>query len=455
MTALSTPPWRTPRRGRRRRETKSPVRIVVVGVLTTIVLAALIVTALQAPNGLPFVSYRTFYLRVPDPGNLQPHSDVRIGGVQVGQVIAINSSRGEALVTIKLGSGTRSLPTDTTALVRADGLLGARYIQLLPGHAGTDLRSGATIQAGARALTYGVPDALDTFNAQTRGGLSETLNGLGIGLLDRGAGLNEALGIGPATARNFIADTAAVLAVPGAASRLLPSLDSAASAFDDARGPIVGSLTPATTALQPFIAERASFDATLRQAPSTLAVAGPALERGTALLASARTLALAASHTLPAAPAALSATTELLKMSHTPLRRANDLLQAAIPTVPAALRITSALHPVLTPLRQTLSSAQPIVTQLGDHGCDVYNMTSNWRSALGYGVTGSGSGAALPSGNIGPINFFRVSLLAGPTSVQGLASPNLTLAQRDVYPRPCQYAPGPSYIDPLPSLGTK
>jgi hypothetical protein len=77
-------------------------------------------------------------------------------------------------------------------------------------------------------------------------------------------------------------------------------------------------------------------------------------------------------------------------------------------------------------------------------------MTSNWRSALGYGVP-NGTGAALPSGNIGPLDFFRVSLIAGTTSIHGLAQPPGSLAARDVYPAPCKFAPGPAYIDPLPS----
>ena len=41
----------------------------------------------------------------------------------------------------------------------------------------------------------------------------------------------------------------------------------------------------------------------------------------------------------------------------------------------------------------------------------------------------------------------------GVTYVQGLASTSDDLAVRNVYPAPCQYAPGPAYIDPLPSLG--
>ncbi|MHB8693841.1 MAG: MlaD family protein, partial [Solirubrobacteraceae bacterium] len=427
-------------------------RVVVVGLATLAVLALLGVLALRAPNGLPLVSYKTLYVSVPDPGNLQPHSDVRIAGVHVGQVIGVQGAHGRALIELKLGSGTRSLPSDTRALVRAEGLLGARYVQLIPGRSRTTLSQGATIIAGPRSLTYGVPDALNTFDAQTRGSLSEMLNGLGIGLLARGAELNDALGIGPITAQNFTADTAALLARPGAARRLAPSLESAAAAFDAARLEVVASLRPTGQGLAPLIAQRVAFNATLQQLPPTLAQARPGLDQGQVLLTAARSLALAADRTLPAAPDALAATTVLLQRSHQPLQRANALLRDAIPTVPAALRITGALSPVLTPLRQTLSYLQPIVSTLGVHGCDVYNMTSNWRSALGYGVRGS-QGAMLPSGSIGQLNFFRVALIAGANSIQGLASPTAPLAQRNVYPAPCSYAPGPAYVNPLPALG--
>jgi hypothetical protein len=118
------------------------------------------------------------------------------------------------------------------------------------------------------------------------------------------------------------------------------------------------------------------------------------------------------------------------------------------------LRVTSSLSPVLTPLGQALSYLEPIVTKLGEHACDVHNMTSNWRSALGYGVAGSAPGSAqLPSGPIGPLNFFRVALIAGTTSVHGLAQPPGALGARDVYPGPCKFAPGPLYFNPLSASG--
>jgi hypothetical protein len=54
---------------------------------------------------------------------------------------------------------------------------------------------------------------------------------------------------------------------------------------------------------------------------------------------------------------------------------------------------------------------------------------------------------------MGPLNFFRVSLIAGTTSLQGISSAPGSLAVKNVYPAPCVYAPGPAYITPLAASG--
>jgi phospholipid/cholesterol/gamma-HCH transport system substrate-binding protein len=422
--------------------------VVTAGVVVTGLLALLVLIALDSPNGLFFKNYRSLYVSVPDPGNLLPHSDVRVHGLLVGQVEGTSFANGRALVHIQLNGDAQPLPVDTTALIRAQGLLGQRYVELDPGQSPRDLANGARISVGANALTYGVPDALDTFDQQTRGGFGQMLDALGVGLLGRGAQLNTMLGVAPASGSDFLTAARAILAQPGAVARLIPALQTAAQAFDNARHTIVDSLGPAVATLTPFVVNRAAFAATLQYAPPTLAVAQPALARGVQLLRAATALTTAAERTLPAAPVGLRDTTILLRSSHRALVDTAQLLSAAHPTVPAVLETTSSLAPLLRPLQTTSTSADPIVTSLGQHGCDLYNMASNWRSALGYAVSNS-AGPNLPSGNIGDFNFFRVTIIAGPASVHGLASPSLDPGTVDVYPPPCQYAPGPKYFDPL------
>ena len=67
-------------------------------------------------------------------GGLAPGSDVRIGGVKVGSVtgqwIDPESYRAEISFTVRAGL---ALPADTEASVTSDGLLGGKYLRLVPG----------------------------------------------------------------------------------------------------------------------------------------------------------------------------------------------------------------------------------------------------------------------------------------------------------------------------------
>ena len=61
-------------------------------------------------------------------------SDVRIGGIKVGVVsnMALDDNTYQAILTMQLKDGLK-LPTDSSAAVVSDGLLGSKYIKLDPG----------------------------------------------------------------------------------------------------------------------------------------------------------------------------------------------------------------------------------------------------------------------------------------------------------------------------------
>jgi hypothetical protein len=76
-------------------------------------------------------------------------------------------------------------------------------------------------------------------------------------------------------------------------------------------------------------------------------------------------------------------------------------------------------------------------------------MLENWRSALGFGTPGSGQDTPLPSGLVGPLNFFRVTILAGPESIQGISRPSGGAQNRqETYQAPCVTSPGSLYREP-------
>jgi ABC-type transporter Mla subunit MlaD len=348
---------------------------------------------------------------------------------------------------MKLTGSAGVLPPGTTVRIRGAGLLGQRYVDVIPGTGSGNLPDGATVKGAPEALANNVPDALSTFDPRTRTATASLLDELGEGLDGRGAVVNRGLRAAPITAGSFTRFRNGFFARDGAAERLTPSLASGTAAFDAAKIPLTAAFSPTADGLDPFLRHRTAFQATLDVLPQTLATVRPALDRSRALLAAARNLSTAASTQLPPAPGALRETTALLNEARGPLQRTTALLDAADRAVPGVLDITDAAAPVLQPLRRTLTDLNPTLLTFGQHDCDIDNFAENWRSALGYGTPDGGQGAKLPSGDIGGLGLFRVTLLAGAESIQRVSVPTGTRPS-DPYPGPCAESPGPHYSEP-------
>ncbi|WP_040599933.1 MlaD family protein [Patulibacter medicamentivorans] len=418
----------------RRRNPDAPHRVLLRGGLVLAIAGLLAWIALSAYNGVPGRSYTTIYVSAPQIGNLLPHDAVRIGGVRVGQVQRRETAPdGGARLELQLEDGIQ-LPADTRVRIRANGLLGARYVQLLPGRSDRMLRADATIRGGDDTITYGVPEALDTFDRETRGALGVTVRELGKGLAGRGRDVNRMLPAFGDAQPGFQQLVRTALARPGAVSRLLPSLDRLMTPLDESRDDVVALLRPTGDALMPLVDRRDALQRTLDQAPATLTAATHGLQRGTRLLSAARRLTVAAHGTLPDAPRGLRATTALLRESPRPLRKASILLDAAKPAVPAAIDVTTALNPLLPRLDGALGDALPMVRRIGRYGCDIINLGTVFRSMTGYG--GMGQGPA------GPPMAFRLQAIISPgTESIGVSDPTGFLI-KDGYPKPCKYLGG-------------
>jgi virulence factor Mce-like protein len=433
---------------RRRRDVSPPRRVLTIAAAATAVVVLLVVLSVAIYHGVPWVSYRTIYATVPQTGNLIPHDAVRIAGVRVGQVSGISvDPSGDARLKLQIDPGTK-LPRGTSFQLRANGLLGSRYVQLIPGTRGGELAAGTTLHGGATALTYGVPDILNVFNQQTRGGLGMMVTGLGQGLLGRGQALNGT--INQIAAESIPAQrVVAGLVGPGHLPALVPSLDALMRPLDTARYDITALLGPAARALAPLVDQRSAVQAALDQAPSSLGAANAGLGNGLRLLDAADALSLQAARVLPTAPAGLATTTRLLKTSHPALIAAKSLLATAKPAIPAVLRITAALPPVLPPLSTALNRGTPILTTVAPYGCNIENFAAVIRSMTGFGAS------AQPGGPGGPPMAFRLEVIpANPGALLGIPDPTHT-ERRVGYSPPCHYLSStyPTFLDPLSGLG--
>lgn len=79
-------------------------------------------------------------------GGLAKGSDVRISGIKVGTVTdsRLDPVTYDAVVTLSISPDVK-LPADTEATIASSGMLGDKYIMLLPGNNTAMLESGAAI----------------------------------------------------------------------------------------------------------------------------------------------------------------------------------------------------------------------------------------------------------------------------------------------------------------------
>jgi len=79
-------------------------------------------------------------------GGLDDGADVRINGIKVGNVISqgLDPVTYNARVKMIIANDIR-LPVDTEATISAEGLLGGKYVKLIPGRAGERLVEGAEL----------------------------------------------------------------------------------------------------------------------------------------------------------------------------------------------------------------------------------------------------------------------------------------------------------------------
>ncbi len=85
-------------------------------------------------------------------GGLERGSDVRISGITVGTITGqgLDPTSFQAKVTMSIQPGV-TLPTDTEASIVGDGLLGGKYVNLIPGRATDKIQAGGVI---ARTRDY-------------------------------------------------------------------------------------------------------------------------------------------------------------------------------------------------------------------------------------------------------------------------------------------------------------
>ncbi len=151
--------------------------------------------AFGGPVPLKSESYR-IDVHFDEASQVAVESDVRISGVSVGKVKAIElSDDGLADATLEIDPKYAPIPSDTRAMLRQKTLLGETYVELTPGNADSPpLPEGGTLSDAQVSDAVQLDEIFRAFDEPTRAAFQTWMADAAVAFRGRGVDLNAALG---------------------------------------------------------------------------------------------------------------------------------------------------------------------------------------------------------------------------------------------------------------------
>ncbi len=124
-----------------------------VRVVTAAALVALLLASTALLVGTRYLAPKTITAHFVSATGIYPGDEVRIAGVQVGTIAAIEPVGGQAVMTLHVDRGV-PIPDDAKAVIVAQSLVSARYVQLAPAYetSGPTMADGAVIPVDRTAI---------------------------------------------------------------------------------------------------------------------------------------------------------------------------------------------------------------------------------------------------------------------------------------------------------------
>jgi virulence factor Mce-like protein len=174
---------------------------ILTGALALLVAVVAVYLSYTAQNGLPFVPSYQVSAEVPNADELVKDAPVRIGGAQVGLVLAITPEPATAAqphpyarVTMSLSQGVEPLPADSRDEIRLLSVLGGKYVEIQPGHSRRGIADGGTIPLGRSLRVVDLDQVFRTLGGPaTIKGIRSSVSSLGDALAGRGGAFNDTL----------------------------------------------------------------------------------------------------------------------------------------------------------------------------------------------------------------------------------------------------------------------
>ena len=349
-----------------------------------IVIVGLMLASVTFQNGLPGNKGAQLDLQFRSVGNVNRYDDVRVAGRRVGGVAAISYQHGHATVRVRLSEGLDGLRDSTKARIRLAGLIGAQYVELVPGRTGRPLHSGATIPLSRTSTSPDVFAALTAFDKERVRDLRAMFRALGAGFAGQGAGANRALRTTPPLLDDAGKLLDSVDQDPAALRRLLPAAAAFVGALAPAREDVAKGFAAGERAMRPLAEHPAQTAAMLRESAGIVREAPAEMRRAEPLMRETEGLSRAVTRLTAHAPRALRRATLALQESPRPLRTTTPVMRRVRTTIPPVLGLIGRVSSLVSPFGRALDSALPPIREAARRTCD-YDATIPWmRSVVSF-----------------------------------------------------------------------
>ena len=315
---------------------------------------------------------------------LRDDSEVRVGGVPVGQVRQLGlTSDDHVELVLGIRDDAASVGRDASITIKSLNLLGEKYVELDPGTPGAAEGRVITIPAGRVTPATDLDQVLNVLDTPTRTRLAVLINEAGIGLTGRHADFNELLQKLPPSLTTVTDLLDQVVADNATLARLIGHSDRFLARTVEERDALRRFVDSAEGAARTFASRNDELGATLAAAPGGLATLRAFLID---LENTARPLGGAARRLSATAPHLETTLDEL-----SPFRSAiRPTLRQASEVAPSLSRLGEQATPVieesgsaLAALGQFADAAEPMVAVLGGSAMpDILGLLEGWGRSI-------------------------------------------------------------------------
>jgi virulence factor Mce-like protein len=383
------------------KQAPSPGRIAIMAVfaLSCFGLLLFLWNAFGGPSPLQAQGYR-FQVGFPEATQLSQQADVRISGVPVGKVVALDRSADRSLATIEMRPQYAPVRMDARAILRLKTLLGETYVELTPGSArARAVPEGGRLPDARVAPTTELDEVLRAFDKPTRRSYKAWFTGWAAAIQGRGRDLNDVIGNFGPVARDG-GDLLSILdGQRHALSTLVRDTGRTFGALGRQEGATRTLIRSGDRVFAATTRRDADLQRTLEIVPSFLRELQPTLRAVQATSADAAPVLRDLKPAAPLLRPVLRDTIAVAPVVRTLFRELDPVItlsRTALPAATRTLRATLPLMGVLDPLARELD---PIAAYLGDHEREVVQMFANVASA---------TQATAPGGTDGrPVHYLR------------------------------------------------